>query len=182
MFTALRHKVRDIGTITQLSSAAERIARSHGVSSPGSEHFVLAALDLKDGTAQQAFGRLNLTRDAFNAAIGAQFAAALRHAGVHADPAGPGEPGAPRSRPEAGPAPKVYTAGASGQALMQRLAASRGARAGRPLLGADVLLAASEEVLSSTARAFRHLGVLPEQLRAAAVEAAGCWSPAEAGT
>ena len=173
MFDAIKCKFRDVATIASLSGEAERLARGDGTPTPGSEHFVLAAIALPDNTALQAFERLGLTGESFAAAIRAQYLSSLDHLGLGAGSrpsATPASPAAVR------PAPKLYTAAASGQALMQRIAERAPDRRSRPLLGADVLLAAGEERYSVAARAFGHLGIVPSQQEAAANLAIQDWA------
>jgi hypothetical protein len=52
MFDRLRHRLRGVGTLKTLCEAAEQHARRAGQDQPGAEHFVLAALDLPDGSAR----------------------------------------------------------------------------------------------------------------------------------
>lgn len=173
MLDTIRNKLRDVATISRLSSEAECVARSLGVPAPGSEHYVLAALALPDGTAARAFETLGLTEAAFASALRDQFAAALTQAGLGAQAAAAA---ARDTEAAAGPAPKLFVAGASGEALMQRLAESRTARGSRPLLGADVLLSAAAEEFSAAARAFRHLGIGRTPLADAAAQAIDGWT------
>ena len=131
---------------------AERIGRSHGVARPGSQHFVLASFDLKDGTARQAFSNLDASPEGFAEAIRAQFEAALRHAGVELPPHADPEPATTIPSPNAS---RLYRSAASGQSLIQRIAAD--ARKQRSLLAVDMLVAAALEECSIAARAARPL-------------------------
>jgi ATP-dependent Clp protease ATP-binding subunit ClpA len=165
VYTTLRNKIKDTRTIAALCTEAERIAGTDGCEAPGSEHFVLAALAMPDGTARHALARLGATPQSFEEAIRAQFAVALGHIGMDA-PAG-GDLAGPRvARP---PAPsRVYRAAPSGQSLVQRLSATAAGRKDRSLLAADVLLAAAQQQYSIAARAFGVLGITPQQLVEAA--------------
>lgn len=167
MFTVLKRHFRDARTLTKLCKTAEDLAREHGRARPASEHFVLAALELPDGTAQETFKRLSLAKSGFIAAVEAQRACALAAVGVTAIPS----PTATSAQELLPPKGKLYQAEPSGQSLIQRLAASRRARKGRMLLGADVLLAAAQEVNSSAGRAFQELGIGGSQLANAASSA-----------
>ncbi|HQU79799.1 MAG TPA: Clp protease N-terminal domain-containing protein [Azonexus sp.] len=167
MFATIKHRIRDAATVARLSEEAESLARSFGSNSPGSEHYVLAALTLPDRTALRVFHNLGLTGEAFSSGMRAQYITSLEHAGLASSPT--------TSSPSCtaalvGPKPKLFTAAASGQALMQRVAASAVTRRSRPLLGADVLLAAADEEFSITARALRHLGIDPAALGNAAAQ------------
>jgi hypothetical protein len=165
MFATVKKHLNDAKALSALCNAAEAAARAKGIAEPGSEHFVLASLTLPDQTAAAAFASLGLSRGTFEDAIESQYAMALLSVGI--DVGGkiagndPGDPPSPPLSP-------LYRAAASGQALVQRLAASRGQRASRPLVGADVLMAVADEELTVAARALRALGVKPAQLVEAA--------------
>ncbi len=104
----------------------------------------------------------------FSKAMATQFADALAAVGVvvtRSAQAGT------TSSVDVAPAPALYEAEPSGQALMQRIAATRHSRATRCLMGADVLLASAQEEHTIAARAFAALGVTKPQLTEAAHEA-----------
>jgi ATP-dependent Clp protease ATP-binding subunit ClpA len=52
-----------------LCLCAEKYANKYGQEKPGAEHFILAALDLQDGSARDVFKRLEVNPDAINQAI-----------------------------------------------------------------------------------------------------------------
>jgi hypothetical protein len=52
-----------------LCLCAEKDANKYGQEKPGAEHFILAALDLQDGSARDVFKRLEVNPDAINQAI-----------------------------------------------------------------------------------------------------------------
>lgn len=162
MFKTLKVRWQDMRTIARLCTAAENIAGAE----PGSEHLVLASLDLPDGSSREAFAHLGLSREAFADAIQAQFADALGTVGITL-PAGE----APAETTNAKPRSRLYRAAPSGQALIERLVHSPRREAHQPLAGADILLAASQEQFSVAARAFARLGIGREQLAAAATHA-----------
>jgi ATP-dependent Clp protease ATP-binding subunit ClpA len=164
MFAILKRKMQDVQTLSALATAAEQVARGAGRVKPGSEHFVLAALGLPDGSAGEVFAALGLSEAGFREALVSQQRQALARVGVELL----AEPNESAPRPPAAPAPTLYEAEASGQALVQRLAASAPARAPRALRGADVLLAVAQEEHSVAARAFRLLGVSSQALGEAA--------------
>lgn len=164
MSTLLNRYFHDARVLSKLCKTAEDLARAHGRPKPASEHFVLAALELSDGTANEAFERLSINKSRFIAALEAQRASALAAVGVAVTPS-PTATSAPDLLPPKG---KLYEAEPSGQSLVQRLAGSRRARKGRRLLGADVLLAVSQEVNSSASRAFHQLGIGGAELANAA--------------
>lgn len=164
MSLPLSRYFHDARTLSKLCKGAEDMARIHGRAKPASEHFVLAALGLPDGTASKAFERLSIDKSRFVAALEAQRASALAAVGVHLSPAAMARPASTLLPP----ASKLYEAEPSGQSLVQRLAASRGERKGRRLFGADVLLAVAQEVNSSASRAFHELAIDAAMLTAAA--------------
>ncbi|HVE52601.1 MAG TPA: Clp protease N-terminal domain-containing protein [Ramlibacter sp.] len=165
MFQMFMRKLQDVRTLSGLCTVAEEAARRLGGGAPGSEHFILAALELPDGTAARAFAELGLDAARFREALSAQRSDALASVGISASATQAVQSG---SAPPAGPRPALYEAGPSGQSLVQRLADARSTRAGRSLLGADVLLAAAQENHTPASRAFRTLGIRSEQLVVAA--------------
>lgn len=161
MFKTLRVRFQDMRTIARLCTAAENIARAE----PGSEHLVLASLDLPDGTSRDAFARLGVSREAFAEAIQSQFADALGSVGLQV----PAAEAVPQTSEK--PRGMLYRAAPSGQALIERMVHSPRREAREPLAGADILLAAAEEQFSIAARAFARLGIQRGQLTAAAGQA-----------
>lgn len=157
MFTSIKRRLADMATIKTLCMAAERHANAEGRQQPGAEHFILAALELPDGSAAAAFRRLQADPAAFRAAIERQYEDALSGVG-----GGAALPDAVPVTADGG----VYRAGASGQALLQALAAQD--KADQPLLGAHVLLAASAAQQGVAARALRAMGITPDALAHAA--------------
>ncbi|MBT9492597.1 MAG: peptidase [Paucibacter sp.] len=168
MFASVKARFQDTKTIARLCTEAEQCARAAGRVKPGSEHFVLAALRLPEPSAAQAFNRLGLDAETFSQAIAAQFSQALEAVGVLVTPSAQAGSG---SAARVAPAPALYEAEASGQALLQRLAESRKLREARGLLGADVLLASAQEEHSIASRAFASLGISKQRLTEAAVDA-----------
>lgn len=166
VFTRIKNRFQDVRTLSVLCEEAERIGRSHGVATPGSEHFVLASFDLKDGTARQAFSSLGASPEGFGEAIRMQFEAALRHAGVELPPDADPEP-ATTLLPSPS-ASRLYRSAPSGQSLVQRIASAADTRKQRSLLAADVLIAVAQEEYSIAARALRTLNITPQRLVQAA--------------
>lgn len=161
MFATVKKHLIDAKSLSALCRAAEAAARTQGATEPGSEHFVIAALTLPDQTAIATFTRVGLSRSAFEDAIESQYMSALQSVGIEVSEncAGKAQDANP-SRPVS----SLYRAAPSGQALIQRLAASRGERTSRPLLGADILIAVAAEEFTVAARALRALGINTEQL------------------
>lgn len=163
MFTRIRQRFQDMHTIKVLCQSAERHANADGQKEPGAEHFVLAALELPDGTARKAFERMQSDPDNYHEAIARQYDNALRNIGIEVTPDAVGSDATPL------PAGKgVYHAQPSAQALMQQLAARNKGDAGKPLLGAHVLLAATAARHGVTLRAFQAMGIEPAALADAA--------------
>ena len=73
-----RHK----RTIKTLCFGAEKLANANGQKEPGVEHFVLAALELPDGTARKAFERIHADPNSFRTAIAQQYEDALQNFGI----------------------------------------------------------------------------------------------------
>lgn len=161
MLATFMNKLKDAGTLAALCQKAEQIARSEGQGVPGSEHFVLAALSLPDGTGLRTMASLGATPEGFAEAIGAQFVEALRHAGMEIASETAGLPG---SSPRPPAASKLYHSAPSGQRIVQRLASTAEERQNRSLLAADVLLAVAEEKFSIASRALDVLGITQQQL------------------
>lgn len=169
MFDAVRQRFSDARTIKALCLGAERHANERGQQEPGAEHFVLAALELPDGTARQAFARVQRDPDEFAGAIDAQYRRALESAGVDPEQAA-GLHGTHVAIPAAtGP----YAAKPSAEALMQVLTREVMTEEHRrdvamPLLGAHVLIAAAAAQFGVCARALRELDIEPSRLAATA--------------
>lgn len=173
MFDRIKQRLRDMGTIKRLCQDAERHAHADGQAQAGAEHFILAALELPDGTARQALQRLDVAPEQFRAAIARQHQDAMQFAGVAALPE---EVQQEAALPPAG---GLYRAQASAQALLQQLSARKKEDDGAvPLLGAHVLLAASAAQYGTATRALCVLGVAPAALAEAARGAIRAFRPA----
>lgn len=159
MFIAIRQRFRDMGTIKVLCLEAEKLANAEGQKEPGAEHLVLSALALPDGTARQAFLRVQADPDRFRAAIASQYEEALKNVGVVIPPD-------TMAASEKASLPKgpVYKVQPSAQALMQTMiheikVKEQKENPAAPLLGAHVLLAAMTAQFGVAARAFRAMGI-----------------------
>lgn len=157
MFERIKSKFNNISTIKLLCERAEIHALQDQQRDPGAEHFLLAALDLPDGTARLAFEQAAVEPDALKAAIERQYADALRAIGLKAD--------TPADTPVS-TSPGIYQAAASGQEIMQQLAETR--KDHSPLLGADVVGLVAGMPHGVAARALRALGVDPAILKSTA--------------
>lgn len=158
MFAKLRQRWQDTRTIMKLSLDAEQRALQQGQQHPGAEHYLLAALDLPDGSARRVFARLGADPDAYRAALANRHAATLNAIGLH-DAAGDAPPPA-----QAG---VLFDAQPSGQALMQSLPELQ-RRLPAPLCGAHVVLAAAAMAHSAAGRAFKTIGIDLQALGSAA--------------
>ena len=161
MFDGIRLRLRDVGTLKVLCEAAEAHALRDQQREPGAEHFLLAALDLPDGTARRAFDRVVVEPEAVRGAIERQYADALGSIGLTADI------GADTTMSAT---PGIYRAAPSGEEVMQALAARR--KDHGPLLGADVVGVVAGMPEGVAARAIRALGLDPLVLKSAANAAA----------
>jgi ATP-dependent Clp protease ATP-binding subunit ClpA len=160
LFQRIRDHFQSVRTLQQLCTGAEEYARAQGQSAPGAEHFLLAALDLPDGSARRAFERLGADPAAVPAAIEQQYRDALQGPGL-------GAPPLPEAKATTTARPALYEAQASGQELMQALARARkGARGA--LRGAHVVALVAELPMGVAARTLRALQVDAAQLGAAA--------------
>ena len=154
MLKKLTQTFRDMGTIKTLCVAAERIANAEHQAAPGAEHFVLAALELPDGSAARVFSKLGVTADGFGEAVRQTHRAALEAVGVGADQIHGSEHDVPPL-----PEPReIYNAAPSGQAVLKGLAALRKRGISGPLIGAHVLEVVSAMQHGTTQRAFALLG------------------------
>lgn len=159
MFQKMRQRIADTRTLAVLCEAAEKHANADGQTDPGAEHFMLAALDLPDGTASSAFRRLGADPRQFRDAVAQQYGDALETIGLKAI-IPPSEPVMPNKG--------LYQAKASAQALVQQLAKWPRASANERLTGAHVIAVAAAGRQGVAVRALRTMGVDLEALGKAA--------------
>lgn len=163
MLSKLRQKFRDVKTIKSLFESAEQHANASGQREPGSEHFVMAAFDLPDGTAQNAFRRLNADPNHFATAVAEQYSSALHDIGISLPQ---GNSLVSDSAPiPAGKGP--FKAKPSVKMLIETLWELKKADPA-PLMGAHVILAAISAQFGVTPRTLQSMGVDPASLAAAA--------------
>ena len=154
MLKKLTQTFKDMGTIKTLCEAAERIANAAHQAAPGAEHFVLAALELPDGSAARVFSKLGISAGAFREALREVHRAALKAAGVSAEQIASSEQDVPPlPRPD-----DIYNAAPSGEAVLKGRAALRKRGVSGPLLGVHVLEVVSAMQHGTTARALALLG------------------------
>ena len=155
--------LRQMRSIKQLLTDAEREARAMGDPEPGAEHLLLAAVNLPDGSAARVLEAFGVDRDGLRRAIGEHHAAALASVGI--DPA---EVAAPTPiEPPSGTGP--YRSGASAREAFQ--AVTTMARRDRTLLGAHVVAAVAAMEHGTAACVIESLGIDRTALAAASHEA-----------
>ena len=154
MLKKLTQTFRDMGTIKTLCEAAERIANAEQQAAPGAEHFVLAALELPDGSAARVFSKLGISAGAFREAMRDVHRAALMAAGVNAEDVAASERDVPPLPRPSG----LYNVAPSGEAVLKGLAALRKRGVTGPLIGAHVLEVVSAMQHGPSAHAFARLG------------------------
>jgi ATP-dependent Clp protease ATP-binding subunit ClpA len=160
MFRQLKHRFLSMRTLSQLCTQAEVHARASGQAAPGAEHFLLAAIDLPDGSARRAFESIGADPATVRSAIEQQYRNALQGLGL-------GNAALPQAAALEPHAPGLYRAQPSGQELVQALARTRKDQGG-PLLGAHVVLAVTAMSQGVAARTLRAMGIDAAQLAAAA--------------
>lgn len=158
----LTHQLNELDTIRRLLEGSELIARAAGDDLPGSEHLLLAALALPDGTARAAFVRAGVDPDGFAAAIAQQHDDALRAVGIDAG-------GVRLADAPPPPSSRAFRATPSAQHAFRRAVELSARPKPRHLRGAHVVAAVCESDQGSAARAIRRLGVEPAILGAAAM-------------
>lgn len=161
--------LRDMRTIKQLLSDAERLARELGDERPAAEHLLLAAMDLPDGTARRILGRFGVDGDGLRGAITAQHASALTAAGIDRGEAD--RLSEPRPLPPAD-GPSVYRSAPSAQEVFQA-AAALARSSNERLAGAHVVAAVAGMEHGTAARVLGTLGIDRQALAAAAAEERG---------
>ena len=163
MLNSFRQKFRDAKTIKTLFEKAEQHANASGQREPGSEHFVMAAFGLSDGTAQNAFRRLNADPNQFGAAVAQQYNNALHDVGIEFS-----RGNLPVN--ETVPVPAIngiYKAKPSVKTLIATLWELKKTDSA-PLMGAHVVLAAISAQFGVTPRTLQSMGIDPASLAAAA--------------
>ena len=165
MLAKIKAKLRSVDTINSLCIGAEQHALRDQQREPGAEHYLLAALDLPDGTAGRAFESIGADPASLRAAIARQYQDALLALGI--------DPQLATLADEAAPLPAksgLYEASASGKELMLGLADKR--RTHNPLVGAHVVAVVATMKHGVAARALRAMGIDADRLRSAAEEIA----------
>lgn len=159
-----RKPLQDIQTMNTLFAAAEEEAAAVGETEPGTEHLILAAFELPDGSAVRAFKRVGVYPKAFRKAIQEQHDEALRAIGIAPD-AGRLDDRLPDPAPPSGP---FQTKGSAQTVFKKVVKMVKKERS--QLYGAYIVLAATEADRGTTAGALDRLGVRREALAVAARE------------
>ena len=160
MLGSIKRRLKDAATIKQVLLSAEASARAEGVAEPGSEHLVMAALALPDGTADRAFVRVGVRPADFRPAVARQYADALTRVGL-----GDGGNLLTWQEPPARlPRTRLFKSKPSAQWVIRRLVHARPSGSSRPLLGADFVLAALSSDVGTFARTLAVLEVEPNRL------------------
>jgi ATP-dependent Clp protease ATP-binding subunit ClpA len=166
MLSRLKQRMRDMQTIKTLCLAAEQHALRGGEQEPGAEHFLLAALELPEGSARRTFERVNANPDEVRDAITRQYQEALRHIGIEPERLTAMGAEAPLSARNN----SLYRAKSSGQELMLALARLRKQDKDAPLLGAHVVAVVASMKQGVAARSLRAMRVDLMELHAAAID------------
>lgn len=169
MLRMLKQRFDDIRVIKKLCLNAERHANADGQEAPGLEHFVLAALDLPDGTARQAFQRLGADPGIFRSAIAEQYKTALGNIGIDATQLAAIHGNASGISPGG----RIFRSQPQVQAFMQQLASRQREGSDGPLLGAHVIEAIASFQHGVASRTFAVMGIDREALMEAARKEAG---------
>jgi ATP-dependent Clp protease ATP-binding subunit ClpA len=162
VFAKIKSRLSSMSTIKALCLQAEQYALRDQQRQPGAEHFLLAALDLPDDTAKQAFAAIGADAATLRSAITRQYEAALRSVGVDPQVTGANDLVEQPLQPQDG----LYDASASGKEVMQSLAENR--QAHHPILSAHVVAVVATMKHGVAARALRTMGIDADQLRSAA--------------
>lgn len=150
-------------TVSALISGADHQANLNGEKKPGVEHFVLSALNLEEGSARRVFERIGIDADQFRNAINEQYKTALSTVGIDHDNLD--------LSPEPIESETIFVSSRpSGEMLMKSLHALKKQDKDRPLFGAHVLAVVADTEHGVAIRAFRVLGVEPDQLATAVNE------------
>lgn len=159
----VRLRIKDVGTISALCQGAETHARQNGEEKPGAEHFLLAAIDLDDGTAKRIFQKFGVNSNAINNAIKKQYADALINVGIDPSAFNSGNPDTEVNPPQH----RLYQGKPSVQSMMQELAALRRKDKDTPLLGAHVLQVLASHEVDVVARTLNVLNISKKDLLSA---------------
>jgi len=157
MIEKLKHIRGSMKTLIKLCEGSEKYATENGATEVGAEHYLLAAIDLPDGSARRVFERLDVDPDSLLNAINQQYSDALSKLGF--DPA---SIESVMDDPEPVKKTLLFPASASGKDVMKRLEEKR--KEHLPLKGAHVVKVIAETEYGVVIRALRVLNITPERL------------------
>ncbi len=162
---SFRRIKQDMKNISVLCREAERHAHINGDEKPGAEHFLLAALELPDDSAQRIFSRLNIDPSRINQAIKNQHINALHTAGLDDESIEENLKYTEITNSKL----KLYDTTPSGQAVLQTLYQFNKKR-NTPLIGAHVLEVIASMKYGIAARTLTAMGIDNAVLRIAIAE------------
>lgn len=167
MFNRIIQRFRDMRALSSLMQAAERHSqvRNEG-NKPSAEHFILAAIDSRDGAAKQVFQKLGLNSVDFEDALREQYKNSLNSIGIEVDDASL-RVSEDSTNSNGLTLPQVTE---SGSELLRNMAQEN---RGRAFSGADVLLAIDSVSPGPAHRAFTIMGTSAEKVAVAAKEYLG---------
>lgn len=161
LFNRIRTRIQDIQTLKQLCERAENQAHACGDPLPGAEHFLLAAIDLPDGTAESLFQSFEITQQDIKNAIEKQYSDSLQGIGYI-----PTVPSTPSSSEYHYPKPTLFESQPSAQQMMQNLSAfKRHSSSSSPLVSIDVVQILLEQQHGVVSRTLKQLNIDPGKLR-----------------
>jgi len=167
ILTRVTNRLRDMNCLKNTGLKAEEIAHEMGEDLVGAEHWLLAALDLPDGTAGLAFERIGADASGLRAAIEQQYDDALRELGIQTEALNiPEHLGAANRKKK----PIIFQAQASTNALFARFAEEIKNNKKSPFMGATVVQAAGRLTKGTLPRALHTMGIDGDMLSAAAAE------------
>lgn len=155
MFRRIKNRIAAMRGVGILLSTAEEAARADGLDRPAAEHMVIAALRHPDGRAAALLAPHGIDADAFATAVREVHAAALETTSDSST-----ERGLDAALPEPARPRGVYRSSASGQELMQRVAAQS-----TDFDSAEIVREAADAEHGTVALAFRTLGISKSDLR-----------------
>lgn len=165
MFKKFRAFIRDRNTVITLHSGAEKQARMNGDEKPGAEHFLLAALELSDGTAKRAFESIGIDPGILRSAINKQVNDTLKKIGIDTS-----QFNLDNGNPDSVSKNRIFPnwANSSGHLLIKEINRIQEIDLNIPLIGAHVVAAIAKMKFGITIQTFRTLGINTTLLYSAA--------------
>jgi ATP-dependent Clp protease ATP-binding subunit ClpA len=154
LINPLKRIKQDMKNISVLCQEAEKYAHINGEEKPGAEHFLMAALQLPDGSAKRVFDRLDIDPLDINQAIKAQHVDALHNTGLDDESIAKNLEYTEITNPKL----KLFDTTPSGQAVLQNLYQLNKKRK-TPLIGAHVLEVIASMKYGIAARTLTAMGI-----------------------